>query len=84
MVHIPERIDSKYRFVLLASKRAEQIVEGAPPEDDYAAEKPTRQGMYEVADDRVQWDYGPGEESEEAAEAAEGEASAGAPEVAES
>ncbi len=68
MVHIPERIDSKYRFVLLASKRAEQLVEGAPPKADQVATKPTRQGMSEVAENRIEWDYGPAEEPEEASE----------------
>ncbi len=83
MVQIPEKIDSKYRFVLLASKRAEQLVEGAPAKDD-DAEKPTRQGMSEIADDRIEWDYGPAEEPEVASEAVEGEAAAEPQEVTES
>ncbi len=73
MVHIPENIDSKYRFVLLASKRAEQLVEGAPPKEDVDLDKPTRQGMSEIAEELIEWDYGPAEEPEEAVEGVEAE-----------
>jgi DNA-directed RNA polymerase omega subunit len=68
MVQIPERVDSKYRFVLLASKRAEQIVSGAPPKQDRTPAKPTRLGMSEIAAELVEWDYGPAEAPEEVAE----------------
>ena len=30
MENIPQRIDSKFRFVLLAASRAEQLMRGAP------------------------------------------------------
>lgn len=65
MVHIPEKIDSKYRFVLLASKRAEQIVEGAAPKEEAPPSKATRLGMSEISDSLIEWGYGPAEVPEE-------------------
>ncbi len=65
MSRIPEKIDSKYRYVLLASKRAEQLVEGAMPKETGDGQKPTRVAMAEIAGDKVAWDYGPAEEPEE-------------------
>ena len=65
MSRFPERIDSKYRYVLLASKRAEQLVEGAMPKETGEKDKPTRVAMAEIAADKVAWDYGPAEEPEE-------------------
>ena len=75
MTQIPERIDSKYRYVLLASNRAEQLVEGAAPKADLDQRKPTRIAMSEISSGLVEWDYGPAEEPEdELAEAARAEA----------
>lgn len=70
MRRIPEKIDSKYRYVLLASQRAEQLVNGAAAKSEGRSPKPTRVGMREVAKDLVDWDYGPAEVPEE--EVAEG------------
>ncbi len=64
MTEIPEKIDSKFRFVLLASKRAEQMVRGARPKVESASRKPTRVAMNEVLDDRIEWGYGPAPEPE--------------------
>ena len=66
MTEIPEKIDSKFRFVLLASKRAEQMVRGARPKVESASRKPTRVAMNEVLDDRIEWGYGPAPQPEEA------------------
>ena len=65
MTNFPERIDSKYRYVLLASNRAEQLVEGAAPKADFDQRKPTRIAMSEISAELVEWDYGPAEETEE-------------------
>jgi len=62
MTEIPEKIDSKFRFVLLASKRAEQMVRGARPKVESVSRKPTRVAMNEVLDDRIEWGYGPAPE----------------------
>ncbi len=69
MRKIPEKIDSKFRFVLLASTRAEQIMRGAMPKVDMPAAKPTRAAMEEVLADKVGWDYGPEQVAEAAGEA---------------
>lgn len=54
-----EAYDSKFRFVLLASRRAEQILRGAQPKLDLINEKPCRIGMEELRHNLVEWDYGP-------------------------
>ena len=54
-----EQYDSKFRFVLLASSRAEQLVRGARPKLDNAAKKHTRVAMEELKQGMVPWAYGP-------------------------
>ena len=50
MYKLPEDIDSKYRFVTLASKRAEQLQMGALPKaDSEARRKATLIAQEEVA-----------------------------------
>ncbi len=63
MERIPERIDSKFRFVLLAAERAEQMLRGARPKIDMGDLKPTRIAMKEISNDLVEWDYGPAPEA---------------------
>ena len=58
MERIPIKIDSKFRFVLLASHRAEQMMRGAPAKIDLPRKKITRVAMEEVIEDLVTWDYG--------------------------
>jgi DNA-directed RNA polymerase omega subunit len=60
---IPEKIDSKFRFVLLAAERAEQMLRGARPKMDMGELKPTRIAMKEISNDLVEWDYGPAPEA---------------------
>lgn len=55
----PDRIDSKFRYVLLASARAEQIMRGARPKLDVRSHKPTSVAMQEVTYEMVDWGYGP-------------------------
>ena len=81
MQDYPDRIDSKFRYVLLASHRAEQLMKGATPKEEGPPIKPTTLGMSEIRDDLVEWDYGlPPEpepvEDDEALEAAEGDTDA--------
>jgi DNA-directed RNA polymerase omega subunit len=53
-------VDSKFRLVLVAASRAEQLIRGARPKVDAAAKrKPTRLAMEEVASHLVDWGYGP-------------------------
>ena len=74
MRQIPEKIDSKFRFVLLASRRAEQMMRGAQPKVDKPGAKQTRVAMHEILDEAVAWDYGPAEEVLEEAMTEDGEA----------
>ena len=59
MGKIPEKIDSKYRYVLLASVRAEQMVNGARSKAEIESAKSTRLAMHEISTDLIDWDYGP-------------------------
>lgn len=75
MGKLPDKIDSKFRYVLLSATRAEQLINGAPAKVELAGEKPSRVGMEEILQDKVDWAYGPPQEpeaSEEEAVAAEG------------
>ena len=77
MDNVPERIDSKFRYVLLSAHRAEQILRGAVPRIELPGVKATRVGMKEIFDEQVAWDYGPEPMSEDdpaAAAAADDEA----------
>ena len=57
MSEFPDKIDSKFRYVLLSAHRAEQLMRGAPPKDGEEG-KPTVVAMDEVASDAVEWSYG--------------------------
>lgn len=63
MERIPDKVDSKFRFVLLAAERAEQMLRGAKPKIDMGELKPTRIAMMEISNDLVEWDYGPAPET---------------------
>ena len=58
MHDMPERIDSKFRYVLLAATRAEQLMLGAQSKLAKPA-KHTSAAMREVMQELVEWDYGP-------------------------
>lgn len=73
MEPIPERIDSTFRFVLLAARRAEQLMRGARPKFETASNKPTYVALKEISADVVDWAYGPPPAPEEPAYAAESE-----------
>ena len=60
MENIPDRIDSKFRYVLLSAHRAEQLIRGAQPKTS-RPDKATSTAMSEIAEDLIEWDYGPGE-----------------------
>lgn len=74
--HDLDRYDSKFRFVLLASERAEQLLRGARPKIDGADGKPTNVAMQEFKEGLVPWEYGPAPQREipEGEEGAEEEA----------
>jgi DNA-directed RNA polymerase omega subunit len=56
MEEIPENIDSKFRFVLLAAQRAEQLIGGARPRVEVAQGKVTHVAMEEVMQGLVNWE----------------------------
>lgn len=66
MDRMPERIDSKFRYVLLAASRAEQMMQGGRPKLDMGDLKASRIAMEEISNDLVDWDYGPAKVEEEA------------------
>jgi hypothetical protein len=53
------RVDSKFRFILLAARRAEQVMRGARPKIQYRTTKVARGAMDEIIGNAVAWDYGP-------------------------
>ena len=53
------KVDSKFRFILLAARRAEQVMRGARPKLHYRTPKVARGAMDEILADAVAWDYGP-------------------------
>lgn len=59
MEHLPQRIDSTFRYVLIAAKRAEQLVRGARPRLEVPHAKPAKVAMREVVANLVEWEYGP-------------------------
>jgi len=64
MENIPDRIDSRFRFILLAAERAEQIMRGAPAKVEMDSPKVTRVALEEIRQELVDWDYGPAPEDE--------------------
>ena len=65
MEGLPEGVDSKFRYVLLVSKRAEQLVQGSMPKIKSRHAKPTRIAMEEIARNQVKWQLSPPVEEEE-------------------
>ncbi len=55
MEGLPEGVDSKFRYVLLVSKRAEQLIQGAQPKTRSKHAKATRIAMEEVEKNTVKW-----------------------------
>ena len=55
MEGLPEGIDSRFRYVLLVSKRAEQLIQGAQPRTRSKHAKATRIAMEEVEKNQVKW-----------------------------
>ena len=55
MEGLPEGVDSRFRYVLLVSKRAEQLIHGAQPKIKTRHAKPTRIAMEELERNQVKW-----------------------------
>ncbi len=52
---LPDNIDSKFRLVHIAARRAEQLVQGARPKLESRHAKPSRIALDEVDADLVRW-----------------------------
>ena len=63
MEGLPEGIDSRFRYVLLVSKRAEQLIQGAQARTKSKHAKPTRVAMEEVRTGLIDYALPPGLES---------------------
>lgn len=61
---LPKNVDSRFRYVLLVAKRAEQLIQGAQAKLKTKHAKPTRVAMEEVDRDQVKWQMTAPEESE--------------------
>jgi len=59
MEGLPEGVDSKFRYVLLVSKRAEQLIQGSSPKMKSKHAKPTRVAMEEIDKNQVKWQLTP-------------------------
>jgi DNA-directed RNA polymerase subunit omega len=59
MDEIESQVDSKFRYVLLAARRAEQLIRGANARVGLRSSKVARVAMEEILDGCVDWDYGP-------------------------
>ena len=55
-------IDSKFRLILIAAERAEQLLNGARPKIPFAGTKLARGAMEEVLQGLIRWEYGPAPE----------------------
>ena len=53
---LPKDVDSKFRFITVASQRAKQIQNGAKPRVDARSRKPTRVAIQEVLAGAVSWE----------------------------
>ena len=71
MEGLPEGVDSRFRYVLLVSKRAEQLIQGSQPKVKTRHAKPTRVAMEEIKENQVKWQLTQPVEEQTALEAAE-------------
>jgi DNA-directed RNA polymerase subunit K/omega len=55
MTQLPEDYDSIFRYIVVVSQRAEQLINGAKPRTDSSAEKPTLQAIADVDAGQVGW-----------------------------
>jgi DNA-directed RNA polymerase subunit K/omega len=57
--NLPEGIDSKFRYVILISKRAEQLIQNPTPKFRLKNRKATRVALAEVNEGSVKWQLEP-------------------------
>lgn len=59
MDRLPEGVKSRFRYVLLVSKRAEQLIQGSMPKIQTRHKKPTKVARLELAQGAFHWDLTP-------------------------
>jgi DNA-directed RNA polymerase omega subunit len=59
MQKIPERIGSKYRFIIVAAERAKQLQNNAKPKLKTRSTKPAYVAMRELEEDLLSYDVPP-------------------------
>lgn len=70
MYELPPNIESKFRLVHIAARRAEQLMQGARKRVETTHTKPARVALDEVHADLVRWQIAGTEPTEAEAEAA--------------
>jgi DNA-directed RNA polymerase omega subunit len=70
MYELPPTIESKFRLVHIAARRAEQLMQGARKRVETTHTKPARVALDEVHADLVRWQIAGTEPTEAEAEAA--------------
>ena len=53
---IPDKLGSKFRFILVAAERAKHLQNGAPPKLTTHSRKPAKIAIEELKADLVDWD----------------------------
>ena len=59
MDRLPEGVYSRFRYVLLVSKRAEQLIQGSMPKIDTRIKKPTKVARMELTAGAFNWQMTP-------------------------
>lgn len=57
-MRLPKGVESKFQYVMLVAKRAEQIIEGSMPRTRMRHNKPARVAMFEVDEGLVEYRVG--------------------------
>jgi DNA-directed RNA polymerase subunit K/omega len=55
MIELPENFDSVFRYIVVVSQRAEQLINGARPRTESRFEKPTLEAKDDVDAGTVEW-----------------------------
>ena len=55
MIQLPEGFDSIFRYIVVISQRAEQLVNGAKPRSESRHDKPTLVAIDDVLEGKVEW-----------------------------
>lgn len=59
MDRLPEGVNSRFRYVLLVSKRAEQLIQGSMPKIQTRHKKPTKVAQLELKEGAFNWQLTP-------------------------